>query len=302
MSISSANHPKTLWPAIKTLWGMLENSHKPEWSQIFDTVQSDKRYEEYVQEIGFDRFNELEDGAAITPDVTREGYTTRLTNITYGGSYLITLTEIEDCQYEKLKTQRTENFHRAYRLTQEKNAALILDRSDDSSYPGGDGKELLSSAHLYGTGGTFSNIINADLSHEAIEDLTIQIMGAKDPRGMEAAYMAQKLIVSRSDWYEANRIYGSVKQSGEFSNNTNVLKDLNIFPGGIVLNHYVEDQDAWYIKTDVPHGQGLIYQERIPMAIEKSNDTTTKNFVVTGRGRHRFGHVNPWGIAGSPGA
>lgn len=302
MSISSANHPKTLWPGIKILWGMLEEAHKPEHSQIFDKVQSEKRYEEYVQEIGFGRLNVLEDGAPITSDVTREGYTSRLTNITYAGSFQITQTEIEDCQYEKLKTQRTENFHRAYRLTQEKNAALILDRSDDSNYVGGDGKELLSSAHLYGVGGTFSNIINADISHEAIEDLNIQIMGAKDPRGMEMALMAQKLIVSRTDWYEAHRIYGSTNQSGEFSNNTNVLKDLGVFPGGIVLNHYVEDQDAWYIKTDVPHGQGLIYQERIPFAIQKSNDTTTLNFVVTGRGRHRFGWVNPWGIAGSPGA
>src|SRR3990167_8955679 len=131
MAISSANHPKTLWAGIKTLWGMLEKSHKPQWSQVFDTVKSDKRYEEYVQEIGFGRFNELEDGGAITPDVTREGYTTRWTNVTYGGSFLVTLTEIEDCQHEKLGTQRTENFHRAYRLTQEKNAALILDRSDD---------------------------------------------------------------------------------------------------------------------------------------------------------------------------
>lgn len=302
MSISSANHPKTLWQGVHTLWGMLEKSHKPEWSQFFDTVQSDKRYEEYVQEIGFDRFNVLADGAAITPDVTREGYTTRLTNITYAGSYQITLTEIEDCQYEKLKTQRTENFHRAYRLTQEKNAALILDRSDDSNYPGGDGLSLLSASHLNGVAGTFSNTLSSDLSHESIEDLTIQIMGAKDPRGMEMALTPQKLIVSRSDWYEANRIYRSALQSGEFSNNTNVLKDLNVFPGGIVLNHYVEDLDAWYIKTDVPAGQGLIYQERIKMAIEKSNDTTTKNFVVTGRGRHAFGWVNPWGIAGSPGA
>lgn len=301
-AISSASHPKTLWPGIKTLWGMLEKSYDPEWSKIFDTVQSDKRYEEYVQEIGFGRFNTLEDGAPITPDVTREGYTTRLTNITYAGSFHITLTEIEDCQYDKLKTQRTENFYRAYRLTQEKNAALILDRSDDSAFTGGDGKELLSSIHPNGVAGTYSNIINADLSHEAIEDLTIQIMGALDPRGMERALMPRKLIVSRNDWYEANRIYKSVLQSGEFSNNTNVLKDLNVFPDGITLNHYVEDLDAWYIKTDVPAGQGLIYQERIPMAIEKSNDTTTKNLIVTGRGRHRFGWADPWGIAGSPGA
>ena len=39
---------------------------------------------------------------------------------------------------------------------------------------------------------------------------------------------------------------------------------LGMVSGGYVVNHYLTDPDAWFVKTDVPNG--LKHFERMPMA------------------------------------
>jgi len=108
------------------------------------------------------------------------------------------------------------------------------------------------------------------------------------------------LIVPPALFYEANRILKSALQNDTANNAINALKATNALPGGIVLNHYLTDTDAWFIKTNCP--EGLIYQERMAMEFEQDNDFDTKNAKAAAVERYAFGWVDWRSIYGTPGA
>ena len=42
--ITTASHPKALWPGIKAWWGQVYDEHKEEYSQLFDSDTSSMNY------------------------------------------------------------------------------------------------------------------------------------------------------------------------------------------------------------------------------------------------------------------
>ena len=302
MPINTSRHPKTLWPGIQKLANISYNEHAKEYTFLFDETASDKRYEEIVQEIDFGLPAEQSEGSSVTYDVTAEGYTTRITNVSYGLGYIVTREELDDNQYMQLSSRRAPALTMSFNQGKETIGGNIYNRAFDSNYTYGDGKELCATDHPLGNGGTFSNELDpaADLSHDALEDLTIQIMGAVNERNLKIRLMPKSLIVPRQLWYEANRIIKSTLQSGTPNNDMNTLK--NVFPGGIVLNHYLTDADAYFIRTDVPVGEGLIFQKRIPFEFTQDNDFDTSNAKAKGYERYAFSVHDPRALYASAGA
>ena len=47
--ITTASHPKALWPGIKAWWGQTYNEHPEEYVDLFDKDTSNQNYEEDVQ-------------------------------------------------------------------------------------------------------------------------------------------------------------------------------------------------------------------------------------------------------------
>src|SRR5690606_38345437 len=94
----------------------------------------------------------------------------------------------------------------------------------------------------------------ADLSEAAIEDMIIQIMNAKNSRGLKIALLPKKLIVPPNEAFNATRILKSTLQSGTANNDVNAIRAMGLLPEGECVNHYLTDTDAWWIKTDCPHG------------------------------------------------
>jgi hypothetical protein len=74
----------------------------------------------------------------------------------------------------------------------------------------------------------------------------------------------------------------------------------NRFPGGIVVNHYLTDTDAWFIKTDAP--DGMKYFERRGDEFTMDNDFDTENAKYKATARYSFGWTDPRGVYGSAGA
>jgi phage major head subunit gpT-like protein len=240
-------------------------------------------------------------GGSISYDSETQGITSRLTNVTYALGYVVTMEELQDNLYEMVSKRRAKALAFSMRQTKETVAANILNRGFNSSYTGGDGKELLATDHPT-LDGTQSNelTVAADLSEAALEDLLVQIMQAKNSRGLRIALKGDKLIVPPALFYEANRILKSALQNDTANNAINALKATNALPGGIVLNHYLTDSDAWFIKTNCP--EGLIYQERMAMEFEQDNDFDTKNAKAAAVERYVFGWCDWRSIFGTPGA
>ena len=299
--ITTGNHPKALWPGIKAFFGRQYNEHQIEYTDLFDEDTSDKNYEELVELTGFGLAPIKTEGASVQYDSETQGYTRRATHVAYGLGYICTREELDDNQYEIVSKRRSKALAFAMRQTKENVGANVYNRGFNSSYTGGDGKELLATDHPT-QDGTQSNELAtaADLSEASLEDIVIQIMGAKNSRGLAINLMPKKLIVPRQEWFNANRILKSVLQNNSAENAINALKSTNAIPGGIAVNHYLTDTDAWFVRTNVPEGMKCF--NRVKLEFKQDNDFDTENAKAKAYERYSFVWGDWRAVYGSPGA
>jgi len=301
--ITTASHPKALWPGIREWWGREYNEHAEEWRDLVDVEDSSMNYEEDVQITGFGLVPVKAQGQGTAYDSEIQGFTTRYTHLTYSLGYIVTLEELEDDLYEKVSKTRSRALAFSFNQTKEIVVANIYNRAFNASYIYGDGVSLCNVAHPNTSGGTWSNMlaIGADLSEASLEDLIIQTMGATDDRGLLISLMPTSLHVSRQDWFNANRIMKSVFQPGGAQNDINVLKATNAIPQGIKMNHYFTSPHAFFIRANVRKGTGLKYYQRIPISFNQDNDFDTDNAKAKSRERFSAGATDSRAIWGSNG-
>lgn len=299
--IATGNHPRALWPGIKAWWGRVYDEHPVEYTDLFDVDTSRQNYELDVQVTGFGLAPVKIQGKSVDYDSESQGYESKYTHIVYGLGYMVTREELEDGLYAVVSKRRAQALAFSMRQTKENVAAQVYNRHATSGYTGGDGSVLLVTSHSTKSGNQ-SNIItaNADISEAAIEDLVIQIMGATNDRGLKISLMPRTLHIHRSDWFEANRIMKSVLQNDTANNAVNALKATGALPGGIKVNHYFSDTDAWFIRTNAPRGM-MMYQRR-PIEFTQDNDFDTENAKAKNTERYSFGWTDWRGLYGSPGA
>lgn len=296
--VTTGSIAKAIWPGVNKFYGLGYNEHPTEYDKIFEVVSSNKLYEEDVQLVGTGLAPVKSEANPIAYDTIKQGYTTRYTNVVYALGFQITREMIEDDQYS-LGFKKAQYLGRSIRLTQDIIAANVLNRGFNSSYTGGDGKELFATDHPNISGGTFSNELTtaADLSEASLEQACIDIEGFTDDRGLQMAAMGKKLIIPRQLKFEAHRILKSLQQNDTANNAVNVLNSMGM---EIVLNHYLTDADAWFVKTDVQ--DGLKYFNRRAPEFADDSDFDTENAKFKGSVRFSVGWTDPRGCFGSPGA
>ena len=299
--IATGNHPAAFWPGVKAWWGRQYDEHKVEYTDNFDMETSRRLYEEDVQVTGFGLAPIKPQGTSMSYDSESQGFTTRYVHATIALGYIVTMEELEFNMYPVVSKRRAQANAFSMRQTKELIAANVYNRFDSSGYNGGDGVVLLSASHP-SKAGNWSNILGtpADISEASLEDLVIMIMGATNDRGLKINLLPQSLHVHRNDWFEANRILKSVLRYDTANNDPNILKDTNVFPKGIKMNHYFTDTNAFFIRTNVP--RGMIGYQAIPIRFDQDNDFDTKNAKAGSLEMYSFGWTDPRGLYGSAGA
>ena len=104
--ITTASHPKALWPGVKAWWGQVYNEHATEYTDLFDTDTSTQNYEEDVQLSGFGLVPVKTEGQGVNYDSEIQGFTTRYTHIAYALGYIVTKEELDDNLYEQVSKRR----------------------------------------------------------------------------------------------------------------------------------------------------------------------------------------------------
>jgi len=203
--------------------------------------------------------------------------------------------------YDRLASRYTKALARSMANAKQVKAANVLNRAFNSSYTGGDGLELCSTAHTI-VAGTFKNELStaADLNETSLEQALVDIGVMKDERGLKIAAKGTKMIVPNDLQFVAERLLKSPGRVGTADNDINAAKSMGMIPQGYVINHYLTDSDAWFIKTDVPNG--LKHFVRAPIKTAMEGDFETGNVRYKARERYSFGWSDPRGIFGSPGA
>ena len=301
MAISRAQLVKELEPGLNALFGLEYKNYANEHAEIFSSENSDRAFEEEVMLSGFGNATVKPEGGSVNYDAAQETFTARYTHETLALAFSITEEAIEDNLYDRLASRYTKALARSMANSKQVKAANVLNRAFNSSYTGGDGLELCSLAHVI-VSGTEQNELTtaADLNETSLEQAMIDIAALTDERGLKIAAKGMKMIVPSALQFTAERLMKSVGRVGTADNDINAVKNMGMIPQGYVVNHYLTDTDAFFIKTDVPNG--LKHFTRAPIKTAMEGDFETGNVRYKARERYSFGWSDWRGIFGSPGA
>ena len=300
-TIATGNFAKALWPGVSKWFDESKSQHQKEYTDLFEVRKSRRAWEELVGHSTLGLPALTGEGAAVTYDSFQQGFLSRFTHADYTLGVVITKNMVADDQYDVVGKARVKLLARSFNHLPEVLAGQVYNRAFNSSYTGGDGIELVSSAHLKVSGGTWSNrpTTYADISEAALEQMVIDLGNYTDDRGLKMAVKAQKLIVPVELDFEANKIMKTEYEVGTANNTVNLVRSR--LPMGVKVAHWVDaDTDAWFVKTDAD--DGLIHFEREGTTFASENDFDTRNARYAGHWRGSFGWANPRAIYASSGA
>jgi len=302
MAISRAQLLKELLPGLNALFGMEYARYGEEHKEIYETETSERSFEEETKLSGFAAAPVKNEGSAIAYDNAQEAWSTRYTHETIALGFSITEEAVEDNLYDSLSARYTKSLARAMAYTKQVKAAAVLNNGFSSSYKGGDGVALFSTAHPLVSGGTNANTpsTQVDLNETSLEAAVIQIAAWTDERGLLIAAKPKKLVVPPSLMFVAKRLLDTELRVSTADNDINAIKQMGAIPDGYTVNHFLTDNNAWFLTTDVPNG--MKHFVRTPLSQSMDGDFDTGNVRYKARERYSFGWSDPLGMWGSSGS
>jgi hypothetical protein len=301
MAINRAALREHLWPGILEFFGMEYADYQEEWSDIFTRRKSTKAYEEYVMESGFGLAPPKAEGAPIIFDEASDVWKGRVDMVAYALGFIITREAVNDDQYFDMVPRYTRALKRSMKITKEVRAAAFVDASFTTAKTG-DGQPVLSTEHPLKYGGTFANTpdAHADLNETSLEAALIQIGEFVDERGLKIAVKGRKLVVPHALAFTAERLMKTTGgRIGTGDHDVAAFHTLGMLPEGYVVNHYLSDPAAWYIKTDV--SEGMTHWDREPLDLEEGDGSETQTMKVMAYERYAFSCIDPRSMWGMPG-
>jgi len=301
MSINRSQLAKELEPGLNALFGLEYATYENQHAEIFDTENSDRAFEEEVMLSGFGAAAVKPEGTSVNFDNATESFTARYSHETVALAFSITEEAVEDNLYDKISTRYTKALARSMAHTKQVKAANVLNNGFNSSFTGGDGVELFSSAHPTTSGNQRNELATAsDLNETSLEQAMIDIAAFADDRGLKVAAKARKMIIPSALQFTADRLMNSAGRTATSDNDLNAIRNMGMIPEGYVVNNYLTDTDAFFIKTDVPNG--MKHFQRAPVATSMEGDFETGNVKYKARERYSFGFSDWRGMFASEGA
>ena len=302
MAISRAQLLKELLPGLNALFGMEYQRYGEEHKEIYESESSERSFEEETKLSGFGNAPVKGEGSAISYDNAQEAWTARYNHETIALGFSLTEEAVEDNLYDTLSARYTKALARAMAYTKQVKAANVLNNGFSGGPTGGDGKTLFATDHPLVSGGANSNTqaVAADLNETSLENAVIQIAAWTDERGLLIAAKPRKLVIPPSLQFVATRLLETDQRVGTADNDINALKNNGAIPEGYAINHFLTDNDAYFLTTDVPNG--MKHFERTALTTSMDGDFDTGNVRYKARERYSFGWSDPLGMWGSQGA
>jgi phage major head subunit gpT-like protein len=304
-TVTTGQIAKALMPGVQGWYQMEYDRFPSESAMIFTALSSQKQYEERVAVSLLGLASEKPEGQNIEYDDFETSYVARFVNKVYAKGIKLTKETIKDNQYPalaRIMQERSTALARSMRETREHVHANVLNRAFTAAYTMGtahDGQELVASDHPSGPyGGTYSNLVSADLSEAALESALILADGFTDARGLKIKVSGQKLIVPPASRFEAERLMATTMQPGTANNDVNAIRSSSALPGNYMVYHYLTDTDAWFIKTSV---DGLITFNSWTMEFGRDEEFDNSNVKFKAEERFSVGWDDPRCIIGSAG-
>src|SRR3990167_8072636 len=270
MPINTGHWGKALQVGVKKFYGDAYAQLPKLWSQMVETDSSSKSFEEYVGTSGYGVAQVITEGGAVQFDTSQQGFIN-------GANALA----------------------RSVVSTQETVVANMFNRAFSNSYTFGDAKEMCATDHPNVAGGTYANELAtaADFSETALEQAMIDLAKMTDDRGNRINISAHTILLPPDIQFEVRRLLESQGRLGTANN------DPNLHNGALkmVVNPYLTDTDAWFLRTSMSE-DGPVCVQRQAATFSMDNDFDTDNAKFKVVAPFCSTRPAPQGIFGSPGA
>lgn len=268
-----------------------------EWKQFCASETMEDNYVDDLENGGPGFATEKAEAMAFDVGSLYEGAQTRYIARKYGLILQVTEELQDDGKYNGKYINATKRLKQAVMLTQEVDAANMLNRAFNTGYVGGDGLSLANSAHTIPGGGTFSNTLATPLAPSRAALITV-IQNCKalpGHDGIRRGYKVKKIVHPIEQWGAWAGILGSEKVPESGNNETNVVHGLGI--KAVTVTHWTASTTNWGVITDAPDGLKMKIRKAIYSHDWVDEPTEVRNYKVAGRWAR--GWSDPRGFYGS---
>lgn len=299
-AVSRAQLLRELEPGLNALFGLEYKRYPEQHKQVYDVFNSDRSFEEELRVTGLGLAQVTQEGGGVPMDTMQESYTARWNHETVKLGFQVTEEAMEDNLYQSLSERGTRSLARSFAETKQIKAMVPLNLGF-TSYTHADGEYAFDTDHDLINGGTNANrpVAGADLNETSLEAAIIAMSSWTDDRGLLINARPTRLIIPPALEFTAERILKTELRPGTMDNDINAIKSTGRIPGGWVVNNYLTDTNAWFLKTDVSDGYKMFVRVALKKGME--GDFDTGNVKYKGRERYSFGIADPLGMYGSPG-
>lgn len=301
MTIVVASYAQASWPGIRDWFGTAYNRYPTQWTEIFDQYMSEMNVERDVLHAGLGTFRVKPELAPISYDDMSQVRKIDYTHLTYALGFLMSRESMEDNLYPQLAEARAKELGFKAAVTEEILAAVWMSRVFSGSYLQSDGKSVCATDHPLQRGGTASNRPSSavDFSEAAYEQAYIDIKQQVDETGTRINLSPVSLIIPTQLMFDAQRVFGNPDRPGTAERDINAGYQLGAYPK-ICVNTWLEDTDAWFIKTNAPNGLKHFQRRAVEFKNDTEFDTENARFKCTFRSSRG---ISDWrALWGSPGA
>lgn len=292
--------PELLYPGLAELWGTSYTGAEKKYPKFYQIKDSSKAFEKEQEMTGFTTAGEKTQGDSVPFARLTQGVQKEYVHVTYGLGAIVTREMMEDDQYGFIN-QIPRLLSEAMVRTEETIATAVLNNAFDSTIVGADNLSLCNSAHTFSGsgGGTWSNVptVAVDLTQTSLESAFMDVLNLRDGNNQRLNYKPKQIIVSRSDFFTAQKILKTQQKVGSADNDVNIISELGI---DLVWTNYLTDQDAWFLRNGIPNG--LVFYRRRAADMERDNDRVgTQNLAIVTTERFSVSWTDPRDIWGSQG-
>ena len=288
-------------PILNECFDGVYDQRADEWSRVFREEDGIPRnYHEEPVLYGFGAAPQLPDGTPVTYQQGGVLFLKRYVYKVYGLAFALTKVLVEDGDHIRIGQVYARHLAQSLVETKELLAANVLNTAFNSSYPGGDGVPLISTAHPI-VNGTFSNQLAtaAVLSQTSLEQMLIQVRQAVDNNGKKIRLVPRQLIVAPGNIFQAEALLKSVLRTGNANNDINPVKSIGLLDEGAAVLSRLTSSTAWWVQTDAPEGFKLLMRRRLEKTMEGDFETDSMRYKATER--YDLGFTDPRCAYGTPG-
>jgi Mu-like prophage major head subunit gpT len=288
-------------PILSEMFDGVYDQRKDEWSRVFREEQGIPRnYHEEPVLYGFGAAPLLPDGSPVTYQQGGVLFLKRYVYNVYGLAFALTKVLVEDGDHVRLGQVYAKHLAQSLIETKETLSANVLNRAFNSSYQGGDGVALNSTAHPLASG-TTSNLLStaANLSQTSLEQMLIQIRQAVDNNGKKIRLNPRQLVVAPGNVFQAEVLLKSVLRAGTANNDINPVKSIGLLDEGATVLSRLTNANAWWVQTDAPEGLKLMMRRALEKTMEGDFETDSMRYKATER--YDVGFTDWRAVYGTPG-